>query len=279
MRPGRLPLRLLPSLGVFLVFFVLPMAWFLVVSFWRLRNYKLYPDLSLRNYATVVEEYLPAGLFTVGIAALIAVLTTLFAFLLAYLIRFKAPRFGRLLLSVALVTLFGGYLVKIYAWKTILGVDGILNQLLLGLGLVDAPIEWLLYSPAAVVVTLVHFLLPLAMLPLYASMTGIRDVPLEAARDLGAGPGRVLWDVVLPQCLPGLLSAFALSFLVAAGDYVTPLLVGGPQTVMVGTFIQSQFLNRLNAPVGSALSYSLLAACLLVLLLVRGALRRALRPR
>jgi spermidine/putrescine transport system permease protein len=272
-------LRVVPALGVFLLFFVVPMAYFFVVSFWRLADYQLVPDFTFHNYVTSYEDYLGAGLFTLAIAATIACIATTLAFVIGYLIRFKARRFGRLVLFVALTTLFGGYLVKIYAWKTILGIDGILNALLVDSGLVDQPIQWLLYSPTAVVLTLVHFLLPFALLPICGALAGISDVPIEAARDLGARPHRVLIDIILPQCLPGLISAFALSFLVSAGDYVTPLLVGGPQTFMVGTFIQSQFINRLDAPVGSALSYSLLAACLIVLFLAQALLRRLLRPR
>jgi len=280
MRLARHPgVQVLPAFGVFLLFFAVPMAYFFVVSFWRLQNYELYADFTLRNYVAGYEDYLGAAIFTLGISATIAAITTALAFAMGYLIRFKMRRFGRLVLLVALTTLFGGYLVKVYAWKTILGIDGILNALLVESGLVEQPIQWLLYSPAAVVLTLVHFLLPFALLPIYGSMAGISDVPVEAARDLGARPHRVMVDIILPQCLPGLVSAFSLSFLVSAGDYVTPLLVGGPQTFMIGTFIQSQFLDRLNAPVGSALSYSLLAACLIVLYLARTLLRRLLSPR
>jgi spermidine/putrescine transport system permease protein len=280
MRPPRRPLlQAVPALGVFLLFFALPMAYFFVVSFWRLRAYRLYPDFSFRNYLASYRDYLGAGVFTLLMAATVAVVTTALAFLIGYFIRFKAGRFSRPALFLALVTLFGGYLVKVYAWKTILGIDSILNTLLLELGLVTQPVSWLLYSPAAVLLTLVHFLLPFAVLPIYGALTGIGDVPIEAARDLGAPPHRVLLDIILPQCQPGLMSAFALAFLISAGDYVTPLLVGGPQTFMVGTFIQSQFLNRLDAPVGSALSYSLLAACLLLLVLVRALLARLLRAR
>lgn len=269
----------LPSLAVFLVFFALPMAYFLVVSFWKLRFYRLTPDFSFNNYVTAYHEYFDAAVFTFVIALLIAVVTTLLAFAFAYLVRFKAGRLGPLLLFIALVTLFGGYLVKIYAWKTTLGQRGIVNSALMALGVVDEPIRWLLYNPSAVVITLVHFLLPFAILPIYGSLRGVKDVPLEAARDLGAPPWRVVRDIVLPQCQPGLFAAFALSFLISAGDYVTPRLVGGPRTFMVGNFIESQFINRLNAPQGSALAFSMLAVCLVALVLVRIGMRRLLRPR
>ena len=117
-------------------------------------------------------------------------LTTLLAFGFAYVIRFRAGRFGNALLFLTLITLFGGYLVKIYAWKSILGRDGILNLALIDLGLIDEPLDAFIYSANGVVITLTYFLLPFAVLPIYGNMRAIRDVTLEAARDLGAGPWR-----------------------------------------------------------------------------------------
>jgi len=268
-----------PALVVFAVFFLIPVGFFFVVSFWQLKFYELVPGFSFENYVEVYREYLHAGIFTFSIALIIATLTTVIGFMLAYLIRFRAGRYGPILLFLVMITLFGGYLVKIYAWKTILGTQGILNAGLMALGIIDEPIAWILYSPHAVVLTLVHFLLPFAVLPIYGALRGISDDPLEAARDLGARPLRVLIDIVLPQAMPGITAGFALAFLISAGDYVTPRLVGGTSTFMVGNFIESQFVNRLNAPVGSALSFSVLAACLVTLAGATFLARRLLRPR
>jgi spermidine/putrescine transport system permease protein len=270
---------LAPALAVFAVFFLIPVGFFFIVSFWQLKFYNLVPAFSFENYGEVYREYLHAGIFTFAIALTIATVTTIIAFLLAYLIRFRAGRYGPALLFVVMITLFGGYLVKIYAWKTILGTQGIVNTGLMAVGIIDEPIAWILYSPHAVVLTLVHFLLPFAVLPIYGALRGIADDPLEAARDLGASPFRVLVDIVLPQAMPGLIAGFALAFLISAGDYVTPRLVGGTNTFMVGNFIESQFVNRLNAPVGSALSFSVLAACLVTLAAATLLARRLLRPR
>jgi spermidine/putrescine transport system permease protein len=272
-------LRLAPAALLFALFFVAPFGYFFVVSFWKVRLFKLLPGLSLDNYTNAYDDYLGPLVFTFVIALAIATLTTLLAFCFAYLIRFRAGRFGPALLFITLITMFGGYLVKIYAWKSILGKFGIMNSGLMGLGIIDEPILWLLYNPGAVVVTLTHFLIPFAVLPIYGSLRAIEDTPIEAARDLGAGSWRVLVDIVLPQCQPGLLVGFALAFLISAGDYVTPRLVGGPYTSMVGNFVESQFIMRLNAPQGSALAFTILAACLLALAAIRFAMRAALRPR
>jgi spermidine/putrescine transport system permease protein len=278
---GRRPqfLQVVPALVIFAVFFALPMSYFFVVSFWQLRSYKLVPDITFSNYAEVVDEYLWSAVFTLIISFLIAILTSIVGFMIAYYVRFKSHRYGSTILLIVFVTLFGGYLVKIYSWKTILGTQGILNTALIASGVIDEPVTWLLYSPSAVVITLVHFLLPFAVLPIYGSLRGIDETPLAAARDLGASKSRVFRDIILPQCQAGLFAAFTLSFLIAAGDYVTPRLVGGPNTFMAGNFVESQFINRLNAPIGSALSFSLMASCGLILIAVRMLMTRLLKPR
>lgn len=269
---GRRLLLLAPSAIVFGGLFLAPLASFLVISFWSVRAMKIRPDLTLANYAATWEKYAGVAAATLGIGLATAVLTTVVAFGFAYVIRFKTGRLGPLLLFLTLVTLFGGYLVKIYAWKSILGKEGILNSALVTLGLVDEPLTIFIYNPGAVIVTLTHFLLPLAVLPVYGSLRSVRDITLEAARDLGARRGQVLLGIVIPQCRAGLFAAFALSFLVASGDYVTPRFVGGPYTAMMGDFIETQFSLRFNWPMGSAMSFSVLAACALVLLVVRAAL-------
>ena len=268
-----------PSLVVFAVFFAAPFSYFFVVSFWRIRLFRMTPDFTLDNYAGVFGNYLyPLG-FTFSIAFVIAVLTVTLAFAIAYLIRFVAGRWGTPLLMLVLLTMFGGYLVKIYAWKTILGSNGIVNMALISLGLIDAPLQWLLYNPGAVVITLLHFLTPLAVLPIYGSLRSVSDSNLAAARDLGAGSWRALIDIVLPQCRGGMMVSFVLVFLIAAGDYVTPRMVGGTNTPMVGNFVESQFVMRLNAPQGSALAYSILVLSLAGVGIVHVALKQWLKPR
>ncbi|MEG6509201.1 ABC transporter permease [Methyloligella sp. 2.7D] len=268
--------QIAPAAAVLTVFFLLPGAYFFLVSFWQIKRYKLVRETTLENYVDVVREYLPSIGFSITLALIIAAITTSFAFAIAYLIRFREGRLGTLILFVALTTLFGGYLVKIYAWKTLLGSTGIINQALMLIGVIEQPLDWLLYTPLAVVITLVHFLLPFAILPVHASLRGIADAPVDAARDLGASRFRIFAEVVLPQCETGVVTAFALTFFISVGDYVTAQLVGGPNTLMVGNFMQSQFINRLNAPIGSALAFSTLLATLIVFLALRYGFRLAL---
>lgn len=256
-------LLIAPVAAIFSAIFVAPFCYFFVISFWSTRNYKLVPAFTFSNYVKTISANGGTLLFTIELAFLIAALTTVLGFYYAYLIRFKAGRFTNLFLLIAMLTLFGGYLMKIYAWKTILGNQGALNTGLMTTGLIDSPFTALFYTPGAVVITLLHFLLPLAVLPIYSSLRGITDIELEAARDLGAPPLRALFDIIVPRCRSGLIGSFALCFLVASGDYVTPALVGGTMTMM-GNVISPQFGNFFNWPLGSAMSFTTLFASMVV---------------
>lgn len=258
-------LLLAPSAAIFAGLFVLPFVYFFVVSFWSVKLYKVTPDFTGMNYLKALTDYTDVGLFTLWVSLVTAALTTTLGFIYSYIARFKAGSWQAPLLFIALITLFGGYLMKIYAWKTILGNEGLLNSALIGLGIVDAPIHALLYSPAAVVITLIHFILPFAVLPIYGSMRGIRDIEIEAARDLGAKPHEVMGGIIIPRCRAGLITAFTFCFLMAAGDYVTPLLVGGKIT-MIGNLIAPQFGTYFNWPLGSAMSFLVLGLALVVVL-------------
>jgi spermidine/putrescine transport system permease protein len=270
-------LLLAPAVFIFAALFVAPLLYFLVISFWTVRARVMRPAFSPSNYIETWNEYGGVLAYSLVIAAIIAACTTILAFAFAYAIRFKLGRFAGIFLLLTLVTLFGGYLVKVYAWKSILGTEGVLNKALLALGLIEEPLGALLYSANGVVITLTYFLLPFAVLPIYGSLRAVKDVTLEAARDVGARPFAVVRDVVLPQCQGGLLTAFTLSFLISAGDYVTPRFVGGG-SALIGTFIENQFSIGFNWPLGSAMAFTTMAATLLIVLAVRRALARVLRP-
>ena len=266
-----------PSAGLYGVLFIAPFLYFVVISFWDVKNYQLTPALTPSNYVETFDRYANIFFFTIEMAFLIAVLTTAIGFVYAYIARFKSGRWGTALLLIALVTLFGGYLMKIYAWKTILGNEGVLNSALLTLGIVAQPLTALLYSPGAVVVTLVHFLLPFAILPIYASLRGVDDVSIEAARDLGARPWRILVGIIIPQCRAGLIAAFTFCFLLPVGDYVTPLLVGG-KVVMIGNMVATQFGKSFNWPLGAAMAVSILVCALVIVAVMNWAMAHW-RPR
>ena len=256
---------LVPAVGGFGLLFLSPILFFFVVSFWEVKLFKLNPTFTFANYVRTYNEYFEVALFTFAIAALIATITTFLGFTFTYVIRFKAGKFGSVLLFGAIIALFGGYLAKVYAWKTILGKNGILNSALLGAGVIETPIQSFIFNPGAVVVTLSHWLLPLAILPIYGSLRGVQDLTLDAARDLGASPWQVFSGIILPQCRAGLFAAFAFCFLISAGDYVTPRLVGGPSTTMIGNYIESLFGFRFDWPLGSSMAFATLFCCIALL--------------
>lgn len=276
-RSWRSWLPLAPATIVFLALFAAPLLFFLVISFWVVRARIMRPSFTIQNYFDTFKEYGDVLATTLAVAGIIAVSTTVIAFLFAYAIRFRLGRVGNAFLLLTLISLFGGYLVKVYAWKSILGTDGVLNKALYGAGLIDQPLTWLLYSVNGVVVTLTYFLVPFAVLPIYGSLRSIKDVTLEAARDVGASPMQVIRDVVLPQCKGGLLAAFALSFLISVGDYVTPRFVGGGAS-LIGNFIETQFSVAFNWPLGSAMSFTTMLATLAVVIAFRQLLEWSLKP-
>ena len=264
---------LMPAALIFIAAFAAPLLYFLVVSFWSVRARIMRPDFTFKNYIATWAGYYDAMASTLLIALAIGLVTTILAFAFAYAIRFKCGRLEVPLLFLALITLFGGYLVKIYAWKSILGREGILNQFLLWAGVIDEPLDALLYSVNGVIITLTYFLLPFAVLPIYGNLRAIRPATIEAARDLGAGRWAVLRDIVIPQCEKGIMIAFTFAFLITAGDYVTPRFVGGG-AAMMGHFIETQFSFGFNWPMGSAMAFTLMAASLAVFAFCRFALRR-----
>jgi len=257
-------LLLLPAAAIFVGLFLVPLAFFVVISFWQKKSFAMLPTFVFDNYQRVIENYGGVLLFTLALALVTAIICLIWGFLFAYAVRFRAGRFGDALIVITLLTLFGGYLVKIYAWKSILGSEGIINGGLIWLGLIDTPITFLIYSPVAVVIALANFLLPFVILPVYAALRNVREVTIEAARDLGAGPWTIIRAIVLPQIRPGLVAGFVFAFLMAAGDYVTPMFLGGTSGSMFGQFIAIEFSTRFNWPAGAAMSLSLLLASLAV---------------
>jgi spermidine/putrescine transport system permease protein len=181
--------------------------------------------------------------------------------------RMKEGREAILLLMI--LSLFSSYLVRVYAWKTILGGNGVINNLLLSLGLINEPLSWLIYSKFAVIVTLTSVFLPITVLPLYSSLMNIPYSLIEASRDLGAGPAQTFRKITLPLSMPGVVAGFIFTFVLTAGDYVTPAMLGGSNGQMIGNSIASQFGVASNWPLGSAITFFVVAT-MMVLFLIGG---------
>jgi spermidine/putrescine transport system permease protein len=267
---------LLPAGTAYTLFFAVPMLCLFVVSFWRAKGFELIPDVALDNYERIATSDLYRALLlrTVTIGFVTACIVVPIAFALSYLMRFVFERRAVLILQLIMLSLFSGYLVRIYAWRTILGKQGLLNSTFMWLGLVDAPLEFLIYSDLAIIVTLTGLLLPLAVLPIYSAMANTARAHLEAARDLGSTRLHLVRTILVPMALPGVRAAFAFTFLLAAGDFVTPSLVGGTHGLMIGNVIADQFRGiGSNWPLGAALAFVTMA----VVLAVYGVVLRAVR--
>lgn len=282
-RPGRATssLRpLLPASLLYVLFFAVPMLSLLVLSFWRAKGFELIPDFTFANYekAVVSKLYRTLLIRTVVVGFVTACIVVPIAFALSYAMRFVFERRGQLILQLVLLSLFSGYLVRIYAWRTILGKQGLLNSTLQWLGLIDEPLEFLIYSNIAVVITLSGLLLPLAVLPIYSALLNVSRDQMEAARDLGAGRFHLVRTILLPLAMPGVRTAFAFAFLLAAGDFVTPSLVGGTQSLLIGNIIADQFRGiGSNWPLGAALAFVTIAIVLIIYLAVVQILARVTR--
>ncbi len=272
-RAGATLRPLAPASAFYVAFFVLPMACLFVLSFWRAQGFAMIPDFTLANYEKIASSGLYRALIvrTVVVGLVTAGIVVPIAFTLSYLMRFMFERRAQIILQLVLLSLFSGYLVRIYAWRTILGKEGLLNSLLQWLGVTDHPLEFLIYSNFAIVVTLTGLLLPLAVLPIYSSMSNVSRDHVEVARDLGSKRSHLVRTILLPMVLPGVRAAFAFSFLLAAGDFVTPALVGGTQSLMIGNVIADQFRGvGSNWPLGAALAF---VTILLVLAIYAAAMR------
>lgn len=224
---------------------------------------------SLQHYREFMESVYFHRLLlrSAGIAFMIAAFSVLLAYPLAYYLVFQAGSRRVLLLTLTIIPTWTSYLLRIFAWKLILGSTGMLNSLLLSLGLVERAAPILLYSRTAVIVTLIYVWVPFVALPIFAALERIDRSLLEAASDLGCKSWEAFLRVTLPLSLPGVIAGFFFAMIPTLGEFVTPLLVGGGQGAMYGNLIQDQFMRALNWPMGSVMSLAMLAVVLLLMFL------------
>lgn len=213
------------------------------------------PGWTLDQYAFVLGRASYRILFwrSLAISGAVTLATVALAYPMAYFVAFHARRKFIWLLALT-IPFWTSYLLRVFAWKVILGFNGVINSGLERLGLIHAPLEFLLYNPFAVVVTLAHAWAAFAILPIYVSLEKIDRSLLEAASDLGDGRLRRFLRVTLPLSMPGVIGAAILIFVPTTGDYVTPELVGGTRGTMIANIIEIQFNQAGNWPLGAALA-------------------------
>ncbi len=257
-----------PTMLYLFLFLLLPLLLVVVLSVLTRGPYgNVVYRLNFKNYARLVD---PLYLRILSYSFVTAMGTTLTAILigypLAYYIARSAARLRSILLFLILVPFWTNFIIRIYAWIMILRTEGLLNGMLLGLGVIQAPLD-ILYTPTAVFIGMAYEFLPFMVLPLFTSLEKIEMAQLEAAADLGAPPWRAFLRVTLPLSVPGMVAGSILVFIPAMGMFVVPDLMGGAKTVLVGNLIRNQFLTARDWPFGAAASVLLLATTLIFTLI------------
>ena len=277
--PALRPYALLSfAIGILVLFFLLPLLIMLLYSFAQRGTYggiKPVEDFtqyltSLQWLSNYIRSFEPIYLEIYARSLWMAVFTTLLCLLIgypiAYFISLKVkPTWKNTLLTLVVVPFWTSFLIRTYAWIIILRSEGLINHALMALGWINSPIETLLYSEFAVMLGLVYGELPFMILPLYASIEKLDTALLEASSDLGANPFWTFIKVTLPATLPGILAGIILVFIPTIGAFITPDLLGGAKSILVGNLIQNQFAIARDKPFGSAICFGLTAFVLLLL--------------
>jgi spermidine/putrescine transport system permease protein len=266
----------LPAALLLVVLFFLPLGVMFVFSLWQSNaNLDILPNWTLDNYGTFFESgaYIRTLAKTAVMGAAVTAICLVVSFAVAYfLARYVSRRWARLALLVIIVPFWSSYLLRVYSWQAILGEKGALNQLLMGLGLIDEPSRLFVYNDIGTFIVLTYVYLPFAILVLYASLERFDYTQLTAAQDLGASPSRAFRHVLLPQIRPGLITAAIFVFIPILGEYLTPSMVGGASGFLIANLIANFFTNAL-VPQGAAVGFLIVAFVTILLVIFRRYLR------
>ena len=254
--PARGYTLLSPTLLAMILGLAMPLVVLLTLSFWLQEYLDFIRTFSLANYFEFFQKPIFGKLLlkSIRISGMVTLATVLLAYPMAYFIAFRVKKNKLVWLILITVPFWTSYLLRVFAWKIMLGYNGVINSGLKSMGFISEPLTFLLYNPTAVIITLAHAWAAFAILPIYVSLEKIDRSLLEAARDLGENAWITFLRVTLPLSLPGVIAASLLVFIPTVGDYVTPSLVGGPRGIMIGNIIQSMFGESQNWPMGAAIS-------------------------
>ena len=267
-----------PLAAVFVVFFLVPLALVLMVSFWDFNEYELLPGFTWRHYFSIFEgctQLTDNGDLCVSLSTYLSTLkftlitwtvTLVLGFALAYFLAFhvRSPGMQTLLFVLCTVPFWTSNVIRMISWVPLLGRNGLVNQVLLGLGIVDTPLEWLLFSQFSVVLAFIHLYTMFMIVPIFNSMMRIDRSLLEAASDAGATAWQTLWNVIIPLSKTGMLIGSIFVITIVMGDFVTVGVMGGQQIASVGKLIQVQ-TSYLQFPLAAANAVMLLAVVLMII--------------
>lgn len=250
---------------------LVPYSHIAVYSFWEKQMYVFEPALSLDNYTRALSNdlYRRAIMNSATVAVTVTLVAGVLGYLLAYYLAFHVTRWRMLLFLLLIVPLWTSFLLRAYIWKIVLGRNGILNTLMMDLGLIREPLSWLLYSKVSISIALVYIFLPFIALPVYAALERIPRGYVEASADLGAPSLSTFRHIVFPLSMPALAAGATIVFCLSFGDFITPVLLGGTGDLMIANVIISQFGSAYDWPFGSALAMLVLAVVLLLVGIMR----------
>jgi spermidine/putrescine transport system permease protein len=268
---------LAPTSAWLVVFTVIPILMFVVYSFWTVRNQMIFRELSVSNYVRFFTNpmYPALLLHSLIIAFGVTVTTLVFSYPLALKISRSHGRLKSVLYMLIFIPLMTSYIVRIYTMRLVLGSNGVLNNFLLFLGVIQEPLQILLFNRFAIFLTLCVILSPFMVMPIYSSLERIPRSYIEAAQDLGSTELQIFWRVIFPNARPGLIAGCMFIFVLSLGDFMTPILVGGKQGTTLSKVIQVNFGFAYDWPLGAALSVVLLSISMVIILVSNrfGALR------
>jgi spermidine/putrescine transport system permease protein len=247
-----------------------PLVILVVLSFFRVEDYTLVPDVSLGNWAELLGRPFYLGLIGKAVlyGLITAVLSAVAGYPVALALRRLTPAGKALAVTMLMSPLYVGEVVRLYAWRLVLGAQGLVNHGLTSFGLVDQPVDWLLFSPFSTGLVLFYNNLPLMIVVLWIALERIDRSLFEVARDLGAGPMQAFWRIVLPLTLPGLCAGSFVVYALAAGDILTPRFMGGASGATALEMVDNLFGTAFDWPMAAALSFGLLVALASPLLVV-----------
>jgi ABC-type spermidine/putrescine transport system permease subunit I len=263
-------LLLAPALAWALLLVALPLLYLVTTSLWRNSLGDVVHDWNIDNYRDAfTSAVVKTALWrTVVVSIGAASLATFVAYPLAYIVSRKIGRYKLAVALLVLVPLWVSYLMRVFAWRIILGERGVLNGLLMTLGVIDQPSTAFLYSTPTVILTLCYVAIPYVFLSSFVSLERIPNSLVEASGDCGASSTRTFWNVIWPLSLPGAAVGFAIGFVLCFGDYVTPAMVGGLRGTMVGSLVLQQFGYANDWPFGAAIAITILMTALVFLAVV-----------
>ena len=259
-----------PGLAWWAIFLALPLLLVIATSFLERGDYGgIVPSFTLDNYVRAFDPlYLRVLWFSIRVSLLTTTIALLVGYPLANFISTRTPRWRLVLLVLVVLPFWTNFLIRTYAWMVLLNSQGPINRLLMGTGVVDAPVS-LLNNEFAIVVGLTYAYLPLMVLPIYASLERLDDRLLEASDDLGASRRQTFLGVTLPLTLPGIVAGALFVFVPSFGNYIVPQLLGGGRRAMIGNLVEQQFLSARDWPFGSVLALAVMGV-MVVLLVLQG---------